>query len=278
MAPTPPQTVDAVVLLGWMDEGEAVKYLLENCVFDPPITDVEARDIWSRFHDTVEQLPARTVRRPMSHPFDGEERAASHQFLQKHRTSSNVLRVVKVDPEELLVHQLYVVTDRSEGYVSVCTKRGWIDECLLGERAAPTQMAMRVDQGGYHVALPHGEFAFVLDKTGAFRIMQTAPFVAVTEFGNGMMLTAGYHRTFAHARKARNAPDAMGRSRLIALTTDVPFWVSPVAPNQGLRGRLLGARPPLFSDFFDARFFMNVKLRKKRFEMQVCASLVAIDA
>jgi len=74
-------------------------------------------------------------------------------------------------------------------------------------------------------------------------------------------------------------PDGMERSSLlVALTTDADFILSPQSPNQGLRAMLCGPRPPLFGDFFDDRFFIKVKLRKKRYELQIRAQVVAVDA
>ena len=87
-----------------------------------------------------------------------------------------------------------------------------------------------------------------------------------------MMLWAGYHQSYACMLST--APDAMDRSLVVTLTTD---GISG-SPNHGKRKMLTGPRPPLFCDFFDARFFMNVKLRKRRFELRVRAELVPVDA
>jgi hypothetical protein len=76
---------------------------------------------------------------------------------------------------------------------------------------------------------------------------------------------------------ANIAPDAIDRSLLVVLTTDGDFLLSADSPNQGLREMLRGPRPPLFRDFFDDRFVMKVKLRKKRFELQIRAQLVGIN-
>ncbi len=90
-----------------------------------------------------------------------------------------------------------------------------------------------------------------------------------------MMLWAGYHRSYA--RMLSIAPDAIDRSLVVALTRDGVLKVLPGSPNHGELKMLTGARPPLFGDFFDARFFMNVRLRKRRFELRVRAELVPID-
>lgn len=61
------------------------------------------------------------------------------------------------------------------------------------------------------------------------------------------------------------APDAIERSVLVVDTTDGEFLVSPSSPNQGVRAVCCGLRPPLFADFFDDRFFIQLPLKRKRF-------------
>jgi hypothetical protein len=155
-------------------------------------------------------------------------------------------------------------------------KRGWVDECLLSERAP--EVKYRIDNEGFHLDLPHAEYAFVPNpQNGTFSIMQHARFVGVCEYSARMLLVAGYHRSFAFARTAMatNALDAMARSIVVALTTDVPARLSPALPNTGLCATLAGCRPPLFGDFFDDRLSMRVKLRQKRYEFRV--QILAVD-
>lgn len=73
------------------------------------------------------------------------------------------------------------------------------------------------------------------------------------------------------------ADEAIGRSLLMVLTTDADFLVSAASPNQGLRDMICGARPPFFADFFNDTFAMTIKLRKRRYELQVRAQVVALD-
>jgi hypothetical protein len=42
-----PQTLDGVVLLGWMEKAEAVTCLLEACWFDPQLTHPQAEALWN---------------------------------------------------------------------------------------------------------------------------------------------------------------------------------------------------------------------------------------
>jgi hypothetical protein len=127
-----------------------------------------------------------------------------------------------------------------------------------------------------NVNVPHGEFAFVFEpQVTQFLVIETARHTSVTQFGDRMLLWAGYHRSYARMVNAN--PEGIERSMLVALTTDADFFVSEQSPNQGLRAVVCGLRPPLFRDFFDERFFINVRLRKKRWELQIRAQCVGVN-
>src|SRR6266436_7006506 len=129
---------------------------------------------------------------------------------------------------------------------------------------------MRVEGDTIKFNLPHAEHMIGFQPDGAFQIQQGAGFVSVVDLNGGrLLLKAGYHRSFAFARAAMNEPDAKDKCELVALTTSLPPQLLPTAPHQGLRTTVLGPRPPLFSDFFDADLAMTVKLRKKRWEAQL---------
>ncbi len=125
------------------------------------------------------------------------------------------------------------------------------------------------------IRVPHMEFCFVFIPKEGFQIQELARHVSVTAYGDRMILWAGYHRSYARMTSAN--PEAIERSLLAVLTTDADFVLSPDSPNHGLRAMVRGLRPPLFADFLDERFFMDVRLRKKRFELQIRANIVAID-
>src|ERR1017187_9282420 len=261
-----PNTLEAVALLGWKPEDEAVRFLLDDCIFDPPLTDSCARGIWRKYRDAVEALGERDLTPPTKLPITNfYEDRAFREFSRRYANAPNLKGLVRVDPFQLTVHQLYVVTERSGDYrKKVETVKGWIDECVLCV-APPVQMQVKAGPGSFYVNVPHMEFMLGVTPNGTFQIQQLARFVGVTEYSDRMMLWAGYHRSYA--RIASMAPEAIERSLLVALTTDGDFMVSPVSPNQGVRDILTGTCPPLFSDFFDERFFMRIKLRKKRYEL-----------
>lgn len=233
--------------------------------------------MWREYRCRVDQLEPREALAPAKVPItDRHEQEAATEFMRLYRSASNVLGVVKVNPMELVVHQLQIVIQRSTHYrPHVGSKRTWLQTSLLCNSALSPQLTIRALPNAIDAELPHGEFMLGFDSQFGFTIQQLSPHVNVTEYGRRMMLWAGYHRTYA--RMAGMAPDASDRSLVVALSRFGDSKISPAWPNRGEREMLTGARPPLFRDFFDERFFVKVKLRKKRYELQIRGQIVAID-
>jgi hypothetical protein len=134
---------------------------------------------------------------------------------------------------------------------------------------------MRTSPNAVDALVPHGEFMFAFNPAAGFGIQEFMKNATVNRFDGRLWLWSGYHRSYA--RIANMAPDAIDRSLLVVRTTDGDFLVESNSPNQGLREMLRGRRPALFRDFFDERLFMRVRLRKKRFELQIRAQVVGIN-
>ena len=276
----PPSTVDAVLLVGWMERDFAVKYLTEDCVFDPPISPAEAEEIWRKYRAAVDAMPERDCAAPEHLPLSADEQRAAEEFLRFHRrqgANSPIRDVIKIDPRKLVAYQFYIVLDRAKAYMEHAEARTWSARNCLKTTIQPQQIRVNHGLNLMNIEVPHGEFAFIFDQnTGHYSVVELARHVSVSEFQNRMILWAGYHRSYA--RVASTNPDAIDLSMLVALTTDADLFVSDASPNQGLRATVCGLRAPLLRDFFDARFFMMVKLRKKRFELQIRAQCVGVNA
>jgi hypothetical protein len=175
---------------------------------------------------------------------------------------------------DLLVYQLYVVTDRADEHA----KQGgnWAKKMLVVQRPI-VPSPWRVEMGILKIVLPHGEHQLWMNPNGTYGINQFAGFVSVTELGGRLFLKAGYHRSFAFARAVMKEPEARDKSVLVALTKALPPQLAEDLPDQGLRTTVLGSRPPLFSDFFNSDLAMTVRLRKKRFEAHFQGTMVVID-
>lgn len=261
-----PNTLDGIVLLGWMEKAEAVAWLQESCWFDPQLSQKQAEDLWEKYHAAVEALanprqlvPPRRMKIPLSSEFHVK------QFLARHR-GPEVLDVWNVDPSNLVVYQFYVAVDRSDHHAKTFGK-DWIQTCLQIDRPG-SPLPIRSEGNVIKLSLPHAEHGLVIQSDGAFRIQQGAGFISLCEINGRTILKAGYHRSFA-ALRAMNAPDAKDTLLLVALTATAPPQLSAQLPMQGLKAVVFGSRPPLFSDFLDDSLAIKVKLRKKKYEAHI---------
>src|SRR5579884_3652387 len=258
----PPSTLDALVLLGWMERDEAISYLLGQCSFEPALDREGAIALWTQYRQRVDALPLRNPPQPNRFPIPPGSKGHATDFLRRHR-GQEVTDVININPMELLVYQFYVVVDRADHH----HRQGgaWARKTLVIDRPT-SQLPWRIDGDTLKFSLPHSEhmFGFV---NGGFQIQQGGGYVSVVDVEGGkLLLKAGYHRSFAFARGAMNEPEAKDKCELVALTTSLPPQLAPTAPHQGLRTTVLGSRPALFADFFDPDLAMNIKLRKKRWE------------
>lgn len=259
-----PNTLEGVVLLGYMEKSEAITYLQEHCWFEPQITEQAASELWERYHKAVTELPGRQIAKPARLPIPKDSQNHVRQFLARHR-GPEVLDVINVDPRGLAIYQFYVAVDRSDQHAN--TMNTWTRTCLQIDRPA-AQLPIRSENNVVKISLPHAEHGLALIPSGGFQIQQGGGFISVCEINGRMILKAGYHRSFAFVR-AKNAPEAKETSLLVALTATAPPQLSPQFPTQGLRTMVLGSRPPLFSDFFEDSLAMRVKLRKKKYEVHI---------
>ena len=270
----PPSSVEGVILLGWMERDFAIKYLRDECVFDPQLSEAQAEEIWRRYRDTVEALPPRQIVSPPRLPLtlDDERRIADfNRFHGLPQRRGAIREVIKINPLDLVTHQPYVCLERARQHLAGAQA---VD--TLATQLRPQQIRIRHGMNMADVDVPHGEFAFGYNpQVQQFFISETGRHVSVTEYQQRMILWAGYHRSYACM--IRENPEGIERSMLVALTTDADFFVSEQSPNQGLRAIVCGLRPPHFRDFFDERFFMTVRLRKKRYELQVRANCVPVN-
>lgn len=271
--------VNAIILPGWMERDFAIQYLSNECIFEPPLTEQSAESLWMPYRERVEALRERDVRAPDRLKLSSEEQRAADQFLEFHHRLSpqgSVRDVIKIDPIRLVTHQFYIVLNRVTEYMDHASARTWCARnCLAtGVRSHPIRIQHGINAAS--ISVPHGEFAFIYNQRAQkFEVTELARHVSVTAFQERMILWAGYHRSYA--RMASANPDGSDRSLLVALTKDADFFVSDRSPNHGLRAMVCGPRPSLFGDFLDERFFMRVRLRKKKFELQVRAQVLALN-
>ena len=282
-------TLRGRLLLGWMPRDEAVRFLTTDCVFDPPIDAAAAEALWAEARARVDALAIRPI--AVVQPLGLSTAEAGHQanFLGFMRSIGvgDVLGLRKVDLRGLVARQYYVVTERAESYAQrLQTPRAWLDE-MLPTSTAPKQLQAKSQQTGNKTYtefdVPHAEFMFgpVQNPAGMFSAQEFLRHVTVMDGADRTYLWAGYHRCFA---RMASAPPAAVPSAVVAVATNVLVTPAPTIAADGeqtIMGvdplGLFGAKPPLFGDFFVEGLFMDVNLRKKRYQLQVHANMVALD-
>jgi hypothetical protein len=280
------KTVNGLALLGWMERDAAILFLKNDCCFDSPLSDQQAEDLWRPYRSRAEALPERNVIVPPRLPLSPEEHHHANKFMafMNQVGARDIKEVLKIDLMQLVVRQFVVVTDRAEGYrLRTNDPNAWMEECLPTSLTAPN-ITMRVSQQNFDTAadidLPHAEFVFGPNPAGLFGPIQFLRHVTVMQTINRLLLWAGYHRSYA--RVLSTTPTAAERSALVALTSNTlvppPNHVTGVTLAGAATGLdLFGRRPALFADFFAEGFFIKVKLRKKRYQLQVRSKWVALD-
>ena len=278
-------TLRGRVLLGWMDRAQGVGFLLNNCFFDPPIDAIRAEEIWREFRLRAEALPDRAPGLLPHLPLDQKERFHAQQFMRylKGLGSSDVINVIKVDLSQLGAIQYDVVTERSEAYAkSITTDGDWRRECLpLRSRNSPIKVTASLAGRNLtaDVDIPHAEHVFTFDPKAGFAIAEFQRHVTTLRTANRYFLSAGYHRSFA---KVLAAPTATVPSAVVALTSNTlappPAHSIAAGLTTGIeRLSPFGACPARLADFFTDGLFMNVDLRKKRYQLQVRSTWVVLD-
>jgi hypothetical protein len=261
------------VLLGWLSEANAVRYLREDCIFAPQLTEEQAKALWEARRAAVDALGRRQIVNPPHLQMTPKECGVADRFLAHCRKipGNQVRDVVKLDPKGLVVYQLDVNLDRSKEYAREDDET-FVQKCLATNRPnAPLQVAYGQNWGNFN--LPHGEFIFVFNGQ-AWGVVQGAPHVGISVFADRTLLWTGYHRS--HARSSIVNPEAKDRAVLAALTTEGNNAFGPGSTNP-TRDLVLGECPPFLGDFFDERLCMEVELHKKRYELQVRATIARIN-
>src|SRR5581483_2667776 len=214
------------VLLGWLSRDQAVQFLLQECVFDPPLDAAAAETLWRPYRNRAIALPERapaTLTRLRQTPAEIAHAKAFMGFLNG-MGSHDILEVIKVDLSGLAVIQHHVVTERCDDYAKrVMSESGWLTECLptaannSSIRITPVRQAHPFSTGT-DIDIPHAEFLFAANKmTGAWTVSELLRHVTAVEFGGRTFLKGGYHRSFA---RISATPTATVPSAVVALASN----------------------------------------------------------
>lgn len=301
MQTQPAATLTGVALLGWMEREQAVQFLSEDCVFDTPLTLGAAEAMWAEAHEYAAALPERAATAPTEMALTAEEEEHARHFLERMAAIGMPgLKVIKVDPMQLVIAQYHVALDRAAAYFAYSqSDAAWAATALpLSSTAPPLEMKFtrRNYDTDISIDLPHSEFIFgvnlasaQIDGTspepganhqGTFGPKELLGHITTLRVGDRLMLGKGYHRIYARIAAA----EAKYPERLSILALD-PGTITP--PDQALGAtsktmaaglHIFGERPALFADFFTEGVATPVRLRRKRYQLQVQARWVAVNA
>ncbi len=266
-------SVDCKLLLGWMNETEAMNSLLRECQRVPAFTPDEAKNLWNEYREKVAALPAREAVRPqyLADRTQKEEYAERH-LMQKFKKHPHVLRVLKIDdPAKLVIHQLMVTVPQSQKYLADMQDPKRRVHIALGRGMGFDGKHPRATRENDLLVkpVPHFEFYVTTCDGQDFGVAEGFRHIAVKEFGNNrLLLSAGYHRS--HMSIYRSNPGEIVLPLFAVLESDVVdgfFSAGSKVPFK--RDMVLGACPPLLSDFFDDSLCITLPLKKRRVELVV---------
>ncbi len=285
LGPQPPSTYMGVALLGWMERDQAVRFLTEDCRFEKPLTESDAEAVWRKWRDRAATLPEREASAPEPVPLTAAENVHAARFLQfVGALGVSGVQVVKIDPLQLVVGQYHIAIDVAAAHAGhPHDDDGWMEHLLPSSPSNP-QLDMNFTRRNFDteimIDLPHAEFIFGVHSHGGFGPKEMLGYVMAIKIGNRMMLGKGYHRLYS--RISASGGSFPERLSLVALD---PSTLTPAPPDATQAGAasagqgldIFGARPALFADFFTEGLAMPVYLRKKRYQLQVRATWVAIN-
>ncbi|HWG36209.1 MAG TPA: hypothetical protein VN690_00685 [Terriglobales bacterium] len=253
-----PETINAIALLGWMEEVEALRFLCQNCAGSEQRNEDTARSVWLRARRRVRAAIANRAYVPArATTIDNE---GTREFLKCAGTYAT--GVVAVDPASLIAHQFVVSGDRAIEHLAA--NSSWAERCLQLERPSRA-LPVAHERNSIIFDVPHGEHVLALTPGGELRIEQLPACAMVVPVGDGYMLRAGYHRAYAYMR----ADPAPVEPFLAGLS---PYGLVELE-DPALRDKILSRRPPLVGDYIESAFSANFQVLKKRFRFKITADL-----
>jgi hypothetical protein len=261
------KTLNGKILLGWMGEKEALAYLCEEAV--PPLTKEAAIELWQSYRGKVTALDKREYHKPGNAPHNLKEKLAAEKIVKaSHKNGQhNVKGLIKVDPLDLVVHQLRIFEERSEPYRQLVSNPVTRVRTCLPPLPASGQLPTRTVGSKMIIELPHGEFQMLVGAKKNLEIQEMAHHIAIAEFDNRLLLWAGYHRTYAVTLESQANPEEIERLVPAVLTTDAAPLLD--ARFSEKRDMVRGACPALFRDFLNADLCLDIKLRKRRCQIEI---------
>src|SRR6266478_2630508 len=263
------KTLRGKLLLGWMTKKEALAFLTGEIL--PPLGEKEAIKLWESYCQRVAALGNRGCQKPANAAHNLKEKLAADRIVKASRKNGerNVKGLIKVDPLNLVVHQLRIFEERAEPYVDLVSDPITKVKTCLPPLPVGRQLPTKRVGGKTIIELPHGEFRIVPGPNKKLEIQELAHHVAINAFDDRLLLWAGYHRTYAVTLASQANPEEIERLVPAVLTTDADdAFLCALAGFSEKRDMVRGACPALFRDFFDPDLCLSINLRKQRRQIE----------
>jgi hypothetical protein len=270
----PAGTLSGLVLLGWMERSDALRFLAEEVW--PPFLPAAADDLWQKYRSRAQSFATRS---PVNEcfPLSEEEQAYAREFA---RYTENIgtegVRLIKIDPMQLVVAQFFVVIDRAAEYAKDCgSQDGW-QRIALPTQPRHVELNMNYVRRQFDtdidIDLPHSEFIFGVHPDGGFGAKELLPYVSVIRAGNHLVLGKGYHRLYA--RMCMTEGEIPERLTLLALDAGALEPGQDTAHEKPFN--IFGSGPALMADYFTEGLALPVQLIRKTYRLEVRARMKAI--
>src|SRR5260370_38499968 len=196
------KTFRGKLLVGWMNQREALQFLVKEAV--PPLSEEEATNLWECYRQKVAALGNRGCHKPASAPHNLKEKMAADKIVKASRKNGerNVKGLIKLDPLDLVVHQLRIFEERAEPYIELVSDPVTKVKTCLPPPPGSRQLLVRKVVAKTIIELPHGEF-----RPSPKGIQQLAQHVAINAFEDSLLLWAAYHRPCALVFATYENPD-----------------------------------------------------------------------
>jgi tetratricopeptide (TPR) repeat protein len=258
-----------------MEREEAIRFLLEDCLFPAPLTYRGAEEIWESRRAIAESRGLEEDPfTPRKIPLSDADLKTARRFRSRHPDAESVVDFVRLNPMDLVIHQLWISTAIAGGFRDRVTPDKWFLTALL-DPPMNSRLKWRREGNTIIVDLPHFEFflAGPLQPDGHMLVSEADAFVTVALHADRALLLRGYHRTFACAQGLLDAANAPG-GVLFGESNSLAMMGSDA--DEILR-MMEGPRPPRLGDFFDDRLFLPVTLRRRQYQMRIDHETIEIE-
>jgi len=276
------QTISTRTLPGWMEREQALFFFTTQCV--PALTIEQATELWESYREKVKRIerPSRPCRREALDEGDVRHVEALIALMESvNGPRHEIEEVVKVDLRDVTAIQYLAVTERANDYAAMSSDQFWRDD-FLPTKIKPSNVGMKFSIGlpGHShplnstivYDLPDAEFAFLPHGNGYFSVAELSRQVISAQVGQRLILKNGYHRCLARMLSAQaegRVPTALVAVEKQVLSAGLPFqdgqWLAPGIPYASL------------SDYLDESLYLDVEMRRKRYQIEVKARWLAVD-